>query len=217
MVDREARYLIPDWDDPLPRAFYDRPVAQVARDLLGCRLGHRTPEGDRVGRIVETEAYGARDPASHSYRGPTDRNRSMFRSPGTLYVYRIHQVHCANAVTRRGEAVLFRALAPLSPALGDSRGPGRLCRALGLARSDDGADLTRSIVRILPRSSPTGPVVASPRVGIRRATDRAWRFAVLGDPFVSFPRPWRRSPEERAAQRPGPGRTTAAGRAVTGS
>ena len=177
----------------LRREFFDRPTVTVARALLGCAIGRTMPEGPRFGRIVETEAYVARDPANHAFRGPTDRNRSMFSRPGTLYVYRIHQVHCANAVTRPGEAVLFRALSPLSPGLPDARGPGRLCRALGLTRSEDGSDLVEGPVRVYPRSGPPGPIVRAVRVGIRRAADRPLRFALLRNPYVSSPRPWGRA------------------------
>ncbi|MCI4355246.1 MAG: DNA-3-methyladenine glycosylase [Thermoplasmata archaeon] len=173
----------------LPRAFYDRPTATVARALLGCSLARVGPEGILMGRIVETEAYGSNDPASHAFRGPTKRNRSMFGDPGTLYVYRIHQVHCANAVTRRGQAVLLRALEPVSPELPDASGPGRLCRALGLTIRDDGSDLIEGRVRIYPRGGSPGPIVRSPRIGIRRAVDRPMRFSLAGNPFVSSPRP----------------------------
>jgi len=177
---------------PLPRSFYDRPTAVVARALLGCRFVRAEAGGVRAGRIVETEAYVADDPANHAFRGPTDRNRSMFARPGTLYVYRIHQVHCANAVTRPGQAVLIRALEPLSPGLSDARGPGRLCRALGLSRKEDGGDLVEGAVRIYPSVARVGPVVRSPRVGIRQAAERPLRFSILGNPFVSSPRPWGR-------------------------
>jgi DNA-3-methyladenine glycosylase len=176
----------------LPRRFYDRPTVTVARALLGCRIARVVGDAVRVGRIVETEAYVARDPANHAFRGPTERNRSMFGPPGTLYVYRIHQVHCANAVTRPGEAVLLRALEPVLGDGPDARGPGRLCRALDLTRALDGSDLVRGPVRIYPADRPVGSVVRAPRIGIRRAVDRPLRFAISGNPFVSSPRPWGR-------------------------
>jgi len=102
---------------------------------------------------VETEAYVRGDPANHAFRGPTPRNRSMFDAPGTLYVYRIHQVVCANLVARRGEAVLLRAGAPLPNAPGNASGPGRLCRYLGITIEDDGTDtvLGRRVELRLPR------------------------------------------------------------------
>jgi DNA-3-methyladenine glycosylase len=174
---------------PLPRSFYDRPTITVAAALLGCRISR---PGGVGGRIVETEAYVARDPANHASRGPTERNRSMFGVPGTLYVYRIHQVHCANAVTRPGQAVLLRALEPVGPDRDDARGPGRLCRALGITRTDDGSDLVTGSLRIFPRSGSVGRIVRAPRVGIRLAAERPLRFAIASSPFVSLPRPWGR-------------------------
>lgn len=165
----------------------------VARALLGCVIVHRTDAGDRAGRIVETEAYIARDLASHAYRGRTERNRSMFERPGTLYVFRIHQVDCANAVTQTGQAVLFRAIAPASPGEGSGSGPGRLCRWLGIDRALDRSDLLLGMVRILPRPRRVGPIVAGPRVGISVGRSRRLRFAIDRDPNVSAPKPWGRA------------------------
>ena len=174
------------------RRFFDRPTTEVARDLLGRALTVRVGRRTRSVRLVETEAYVARDPANHAYRGPTPRNRSMFLEPGTLYVYRIHQVVCANVVTRPGEAVLLRAGAPLTPGMGAPSGPGRLCRALGIVRSDDGRFLPLgdriwlSKHRVRP-----GRIVRGRRVGLRKAAERRLRFAIAGDPWVSSPRPER--------------------------
>ncbi|HXY47527.1 MAG TPA: DNA-3-methyladenine glycosylase [Thermoplasmata archaeon] len=169
----------------LDRAFFDRPTVAVARDLLGATLR----VAGRAVRIVETEAYVADDPASHAFRGPTARNRSMFGPPGTLYVYRIHQVVCANLVTHRGEAVLLRAGEPLSEDLENPCGPGRLCRALGIRLTDDGTSVVSDPrIRVeRPRGLRT-PIVSGPRVGIRRATRRRLRFALVDNPWVSSPR-----------------------------
>ena len=142
-----------------------------------------------MGRIVETESYGPDDPANHAFRGPTRRNASMFLRPGTLYVYRLHQVCCANVVTRPGEAVLLRAAEPLSGDLASARGPGRLCRAFGLDLGLDGSDLCLGPLRLLPRSVPVGRILRGPRVGISKARDRPWRFAVARSREVSLPRP----------------------------
>jgi DNA-3-methyladenine glycosylase len=182
----EGRSSDPGPGPRLGRAFFDRATVTVARELLGAVLR----VGPRAVRIVETEAYVANDPANHASRGPTPRNRSMFASPGTLYVYRIHQVVCANLVTRPGEAVLVRAGEPLTPDLADPRGPGRLCRALGIRLSDDGT-ATPSSERIYAeaRVGRAGRVVVGPRVGIRQAADRPLRFALDGNPWVSRPRP----------------------------
>lgn len=173
----------------LPREFFDRPGATVARALLGCRLTAIVDGETRVVRIVETEAYLRGDPASHAFRGPTARNASMFGPPGTLYVYRIHQVHCANVVARRGEAALLRGAEPLEGTLGPTRGPGRLCRALSITRADDGRDLRSGRVTLQPRVAPLGgQVLVGPRVGISRAIDRPLRFAIGGNRYVSAPR-----------------------------
>jgi DNA-3-methyladenine glycosylase len=171
-------------DRRLGRAFFDRPTVRVARELLGTVLW----VGDRAARIVETEAYVANDPASHAFRGRTERNRSMFAAPGTLYVYRIHQVVCANLVTKPGEAVLLRAGEPLTPGIANPSGPGRLCRALGIELADDGTPAaTDSRVRVEPAVGGPGRIDAGPRVGIRQATDRRLRFALSGNPWVSRP------------------------------
>ncbi len=182
---------------PLPRWFYDRPTREVARDLLGTYLVH-APEGahpPRVVRLVETEAYVAGDPANHAYRGPTPRNRTMFRGPGHLYVYRIHQVVCANVTTRPGEAVLLRAGEPVQGIGSSPQGPGRLCRAMGILHVHDGMDLVDGRITLRPRIGAPPPIQSTPRVGIRRAARRPLRFLVPGSPWVSRrPRPRRSSP-----------------------
>lgn len=173
---------------PLPRAWFDRPTRTVARELLGAVLARRSHGGIRAARIVETEAYLRGDPASHAFRGPTPRNRSMFEAAGTLYVFRIHQVHCANVVTRPGEAVLLRAGEPLTGGLGSTRGPGRLARELGVTLRDDGSDLARSRVRLLPGPPAREGVSIGPRIGISKARELPLRYYLTGNRFVSGPR-----------------------------
>jgi len=174
----------------LGRSFFDRPTVRVARELLGATVVARGPDGPRSVRLVEVEAYLRGDPASHAFRGLTRRNRSMFGPPGTLYVYRIHQVVCANLVTRRGEAVLLRAGAPGSEREGNPSGPGRLCRSLGITIEDDGSSVTGpGRIAVRSRSGPVGRVVRTPRVGISQATERRLRFSVARDRWVSRPRP----------------------------
>ncbi|EQD71694.1 3-methyladenine DNA glycosylase, partial [mine drainage metagenome] len=126
---------------------------------------------------------------NHAYRGMTRRNRSMFGRPGTLYIYRIHRVVCANAVTRPGEAVLLRAARPLGPMADSTRGPGRLARALGFRLADDGTDMVDSPTIVWYGRREIPPIVAGPRVGIRRAADAPLRWAIRGSPWVSLPRP----------------------------
>lgn len=172
----------------------------MARDLLGRWFVRRGEDGWRGVTLVETEAYVAGDPASHAFRGPTRRNASMFGPPGTLYVYRIHQVVCANLVTRPGEAVLLRAGAPLDAGGSDPSGPGRLCRYLGITHSDDGADVTVDGIRATDGPARPARVGVGPRIGISRAREAPLRFFVWGDPWVSRPRPWRRPVQRSFAQ-----------------
>jgi DNA-3-methyladenine glycosylase len=172
--------------------FYDRATPIVARELLGAWILARDGRRLRAGRIVETEAYVADDAANHAHRGPTLRNRTMFGPPGSLYVYRIHQVHCANAVTRAGEAVLLRAADPLNSGLPSLSGPGRLCRGLGVTQADDGASLVDGRVRIAQGDSAPKAIVTSPRVGVSRSVDLPLRFLWDGHAAVSRPRPWGR-------------------------
>jgi DNA-3-methyladenine glycosylase len=185
----EARSSEPPREERLGRAFFDRRAVVVARALLGTRIRSTDGTVQREARLVETEAYVRGDAASHAFRGPTQRNRSMFGAPGTLYVFRIHQVVCANLVTGAGEAVLLRAgvVDPRDSAVGS--GPGRLCRALGITIADDGADAVGgSRVMVLPRTQRPGRIRVGPRIGIRLERERPLRFWVAGERAVSGPR-----------------------------
>jgi len=193
----------------LPRSFYRRPSLTVAPDLLGRTLVRRLPDGTRLSaRIVETEAYREDDPASHSFRGRTARTEVMFGPPGHLYVYFTYGMHfCMNVVTGpdgEGSAVLLRAAEPLegldwmaaARGTADPRllcsGPGRLCQAMAIAREHNGIDLVAGPELRVERGAPVEPdgVAAGPRVGIRMATERPWRFVVAGSRFASRgPRP----------------------------
>lgn len=186
---------------------FDAPARTVARRLLGCSLW-----AGSVGiRLVEVEAYeGERDPASHAYRGRTNRNSSMFTSGGHLYVYRMHGHACVNIVCgpagvargvllRAGEVIAGLDLArERRPGVQDAclaRGPGNLTRTLGIGHDDDGSDLlapdpdrSGGTLRLEPRRGKP-LIVASPRVNVPRAQERCWRFSVPGSPAVSAPRP----------------------------
>jgi DNA-3-methyladenine glycosylase len=182
------------------RATIARSVHEAARALLGCVL-----LVDGVGGVVvETEAYAHDDPASHSYRGPTRRNAVMFGPPGHLYVYRSYGIHwCANVVCERrgsGAAVLLRGLEP-TVGLEEMRmrrgiddelllcaGPGRLTQALGLTGADNGRSLEGAPFQLVPPTEAID-IVCGSRVGITRATEVQWRYAVRGSPYVSRPRP----------------------------
>jgi DNA-3-methyladenine glycosylase len=175
----------------------------VARDLLGCLLVRREPGGTVAARLVEVEAYEEGDPASHSFRGPTARTEVMFGAPGHLYVYFTYGMHfCCNVVTGQpgeGSAVLLRAAEPVDGlavmahrrATDDPRrlcaGPGRLTQAFGIGRQDNGLDLVRGPGLVIARGEPVreAEVDRGPRIGIRVATDRPWRLAVAGSPYLS--------------------------------
>jgi len=174
------------------RTFFSRAATDVAPVILGAHLVRRLPDGEllRV-RIVETEAYGPQDPASHAFGGATRRNATMFGDAGHLYVYLVYGLHhCLNVVTEgpgRGSAVLLRAAEPLEGLEGRDvcRGPGRLARALGLDLAFDGADLTRGAEVWLERGERPASIAVGPRVGITKAAERPWRYVIEGDPWVS--------------------------------
>ncbi|HET9998390.1 MAG TPA: DNA-3-methyladenine glycosylase [Nocardioides sp.] len=186
---------------PALRDVLSGPVLEVAPRLLGAVLRH----GGVAVRLTEVEAYdGPADPGSHAYRGPTQRNAVMFGPPGCLYVYFTYGMHhCCNVVTgpegtpsavllRAGEVVagveVARSRRPRSTDRDLARGPARLCQALGLDLADNGADLTSGPVT-LELGDPVPTVSTGPRVGLRGAPERPWRFWVTGDPTVSPYRP----------------------------
>ena len=201
--------------DGLSATFFERPVLDVARDLIGCTFLF-----DGVGgRIVETEAYAPGDPASHGYRGQTARNAVMFGPPGHLYVYFTYGMHfCANFVSEAngvGAAVLLRALEPLSGldemaarrGTAASRllcsGPARLCQALGIGREHNGLPVWEPPITVLPREGsdpaatpgdaaelppmpPEPQIVTTARIGMSAGDDgRRWRFVDAQSAFLS--------------------------------
>ncbi len=201
-------------DPVLPRGFFARDALVVAPELLGKLLVRRAPEGDRAGRIVEVEAYrGADDPASHAFRGRTPRTTTMFGPAGHLYVYFSYGMHwCANVVCARPDeaaAVLIRALEPvrgieaMTAARSGARrpvdvsnGPAKLCEALGITGTDDGADLLsgdRGIRIVDDGTPPPAEPGVGPRVGISVAVEQPWRWF---DPQSRF---GSRTPGPRAA------------------
>ena len=185
---------------------YNRDMASfidfsAASDLVAAQLIGATLTVDGVGgRIVETEAYDRDDPASHSFRGQTTRNGTMFGAPGHAYVYRSYGIHwCLNFVCRdsgHGAGVLLRAIEPQSgldlmrrrrgcdAILLLCAGPGRLAQALGITRDHDGMALDRPPFVLTPQTQPVA-VIAGPRIGISKAVDVPWRFGLAGSPFLS--------------------------------
>ncbi len=161
----------------LPKGFYDRRTTTVAKELIGKILRVRGDRSWRSGIILETEAYVRNDPANHAFRGPNKRNQSMFKEPGTAYVYSIHQVYCVNAVTRPGEAVLIRSVELLDNRSLRSDGPGRLCRALRISRSKhDGKSLTGRDIQIIDNGNALGRISVTRRIGVSKAKNKLLRF-----------------------------------------
>jgi DNA-3-methyladenine glycosylase len=182
-------------------SWYERPVVEVARDLIGCVLSH---EGS-AGVIVETEAYHETEPACHAYVGLTDRTRVLFGPPGRAYVYRSYGIHaCLNAVCEPpgvGAAVLIRALEPVEgvEAMRARRGlerleslcsgPGKLTQALGVELTDNGGDLRAGpvVISARPVAWRDVPVATDRRIGITKAVELPWRFCAAGSRFLSRP------------------------------
>ncbi len=173
---------------------------QAARWLLGKVLWHQSPEGITAGRIVETEAYLSDDPASHSFKGRSQRNQAMFDAPGRAYIYTIYGIHlCFNVVTAaagQGEAVLIRALEPLEgldlmrkrrsgrPNL--CQGPACLVQALGITLDYNHWDLSQGKLQIKNGLDlPAKEIACSRRIGLSKAQDRLWRFFWLNSVWVS--------------------------------
>jgi DNA-3-methyladenine glycosylase len=187
---------------PLPpklrRSFFDRPVLEIAPELIGATL-----LVDGVGgRIVEVEAYHHTDPAAHSYRGPTTRNAVMFGPPGVAYVYRSYGIHwCLNFVCEEegsASAVLIRALEPTEGlalmrrrrGVTDERllcsGPGKLCEALGVTHRHNGLPLDRAPFELRAREGKAA-IVRGVRIGITKAVEKPWRYGLKGSRFLSKP------------------------------
>ena len=186
---------------------FDQDITALARNLVGARLLVRGIGG----MILETEAYGRDDPASHSFRGRTARNAAMFGAPGSVYVYLSYGCHfCLNVVGRSGEAVLIRAIRPeigievmqtrRGGAATLAAGPGRVGQALGVGLADNGKSFGDGEFLLFPgETSPK--LVVGPRIGITRATDRPWRFGLadalgLSRSFAPAGHIKRRKPEQ---------------------
>jgi DNA-3-methyladenine glycosylase len=166
----------------------------VARGLLGKLLVHVSRGVERIGRIVEVEAYlGPHDLAAHSSKGLTGRTKVMFGPPGHAYVYLIYGMyHCMNVVTERdghASAVLLRALEPVKNVEGRTQGPGLLCRAMQIDRRLNAHDLLSSNFHIAaPAEAEPLEIVERPRIGVDYAgrwAKRHLRFYIKGNPFVS--------------------------------
>jgi DNA-3-methyladenine glycosylase len=185
----------------LTAAFYDRPVVEVAHDLVGCVLAH----GETAGVIVETEAYHQSEAACHAYVGVTRRTATLFGPPGLAYVYRSYGIHALiNAVCERqgvGAAVLIRALEPLTglermrsrrgplPDRQLCSGPGKLTIALGIGLELNQSSLIQGPVRTHERPAQWQEVAieSDRRIGISKAAELPWRFCARGSRWLSRP------------------------------
>jgi len=188
---------------PLPRSFYERDTAQVARELLGKVLVHRSPEGTTSGRIVETEAYyGGGDPASRASRKRTKLNWLMWERGGLAFVYMVHAQWLFNITTEREGtpgAVLIRALEPLegvqlmkqrrttTDVRNLASGPGKLTQAMGITREHHGLDLTipKSELGVVKGKTGQIEIASSHRIGVSTDLKRKLRFYIKGNVHVS--------------------------------
>jgi DNA-3-methyladenine glycosylase len=179
--------------------FFDRPVNEVARELIGCTL-----EFDGLGgTIVETEAYDATDPACHAFNGRTARNEPLFGPPGFAYVYLSYGIHQLLNFVAEPEgspaAVLIRALEPTTGieemrvrrrGVSDRHlcsGPGKLTEALGVGAAQNRADLAQPPFALLPPTGEPPAVHAGERIGITKGVELPWRYCAVGSPFLSAP------------------------------
>jgi DNA-3-methyladenine glycosylase len=197
-IRKSAAAAPPALGKPLKRAFFARSVHEVARDLIGATLLFNGIGGT----IVEVEAYHHTDPAAHSFRGPTARNRVMFGPPGFSYVYRSYGIHwCVNFVCEEegsASAVLIRALEPTHGlaamrrrrGLEDVRtlcsGPGKLCEALSITVAHSALALDQPPYALHARTGKVD-VVSGIRIGLTKAVELPWRYGLRGSKFVSKP------------------------------
>lgn len=196
---------------PLPRSFYTRPTITVAKDLLGKIFVRKLGARIYKGKIVETEAYLHNDPASHSFRGITERTKVMFYQGGFLYVYFTYGMHfCANVVTGKegiGEAVLIRAVEPLegiARMMGNrfaakphlrveknaqlllTNGPAKFAQAFQLTTKESGTDLLGGKIFIFNSGiRDKSKIVAASRIGLTVAKEKKWRFYLKDSRWVS--------------------------------
>jgi DNA-3-methyladenine glycosylase len=179
----------------VPRGYFDRSPIAVARDLIGVSF-HLDGVG---GIIIETEAYSADDPASHSFAGANSRNASMFGPSGHAYIYRSYGLHwCVNVVCMPGSAVLIRAIEPTHglELMQERRGvknrvllcsgPGRLTQALGITDAYNGLPLTQRPFSFR-RPAARFEIASGNRIGISKAIDRPWRFGLANSRYLSKP------------------------------
>ncbi|APF02681.1 TPA: DNA-3-methyladenine glycosylase [Legionella pneumophila] len=178
----------------LPRSFYERDTVLVAKELLGKYLVHHDGLEERIGRIVEVEAYlGQHDLACHSSKGLTKRTKVMFGPAGYTYVYLIYGMHyCMNVVTEKegiGSAVLIRALEPVKNIQDRTQGPGLLSKAMRIDSKLNHHDLLSNDFYIAePNTTTDFTIIEKPRIGVHYAKEWAnelLRFYIKDNPYIS--------------------------------
>ena len=178
----------------LPRSFYRHNTVKVAKDLLGKTLVRKTGDKIMSGIITETEAYRhTDDPASHAYRGLTDRNKVMFGQVGIAYVYFTYGMHyCVNAVARSNSydagAVLIRAIMPklginemiknrqIDLLTNLTNGPAKLTQAMKITKKQYGENLTKFSSLYITEGVKSSKIKSNPRIGIKNGIDKLWNF-----------------------------------------
>lgn len=190
---------------PVGRKFYLRDTVTVSKDLLGKLIVRKTKYKTLIAKITETEAYrGSDDPASHSHRKITNRNKVMFDTGGRVYVYFIYgNYNCFNIVTEKkgtGSAVLIRAAEPvegielmksfrgkIKNIYELTNGPGKLCKALNIDKTFYGKDVTEEgeIFISYPQRKEKFEIVSTKRIGISKGADLPFRFFIKDNPFVT--------------------------------
>ncbi|MCF8259894.1 MAG: DNA-3-methyladenine glycosylase [Melioribacteraceae bacterium] len=189
----------------LPQSFYARDLLEIAPEILGKIFVKKSGSKIFSGSIVEVEAYhGAFDEAAHTFRGKTKANEIMFDEGGKLYVYFIYGMYfCCNIVTGKkdeGSAILIRGIEPISGTKcmmvnrskselkNLTNGPGKICQAFGITKSDNGTDLLGDDMYLLDTPTVSSDnIVQTTRIGISKSKDLPWRFYIKNNPFVSKP------------------------------
>jgi len=178
----------------LPRTFYARNTVKVAKDLLGKTLVRKIGNKIISGKITETEAYRYKDdPASHAFRGPTERNKVMFGQVGIAYVYFTYGMHyCVNAVARSSSydagAVLIRAIKPekgieemfknrgIDTFTNLTNGPAKLTQAMKISKKQYGEDLANASSLYIAEGIKANRIISNPRIGIKNGNKKLWNF-----------------------------------------
>ena len=180
----------------LPREFYSKDTVKVAKNLLGKKIIRKIGRHEVSGIIIETEAYRHKDdPASHAFRKITERNKIMFENVGLAYVYFTYGMHfCFNVVAKNPKvaagAVLIRAIKPkkgitiMQENRGNTNlknlvnGPAKLAQALAITKEHYGIDITKNSKLYIFEGIKPKKIIASPRIGIKEATDKLWNFKI---------------------------------------